>query len=417
MLSNKKSNKIMKLLVLLCIPSFLLSVSIYDIQYAEEPGDGTYPSYYNEQYVTTGGIVSAIDFLTGQFFITSSAGEAWNGLYIYDNNYQFSLGDSLTLTGRVYEYNGFTEIYPMQNHQLISSNNPLPEPVILSTNTVNSQEAYESVLVSIENVTVISEFDQYNNFLVSDGSGTCNVYDSFFRNQNLAEMLLLIPDYQFAKISGIVSYQYDNYRLNPRSLADFYSPENGVIISTETTYPTANDIFTLPLNVHYYGSVFVGESYNFTLEFDSNTLQFMDISAENTISETGEIDIQTISENTISVSFSNDFSFTNSAILLNFSFQAIEAGDTELIFSDFLINNTPLLWQKIEPISIFPAEEAIGDTITVIQKPLMNIPVLTIPEEEFEIQCIAPSSTSNWQAELIHKEKVIPLSINNAFYD
>ena len=90
--------------------SFLLGISIYDIQYTTDPGNGTYPSPYEGQIVTTGGIVNAVDFNDGRFFITSSNGGEWNGVYVYDNDQNVAVGDSVIIEAEVYEYWGFTEL-------------------------------------------------------------------------------------------------------------------------------------------------------------------------------------------------------------------------------------------------------------------------------------------------------------------
>lgn len=57
------------------------------------------------------------------------------------------------------------------------------------------------------------------------------------------------------------------------------------------------------------------------------------------------------------------------------------------------------------------AWNALGDTLTVIQMPILNVPAIHIPGETMTIVCIAPQSTTNWQAELIHKAKTIPLQV------
>ncbi|MDP3113974.1 MAG: metallophosphoesterase [Candidatus Cloacimonadaceae bacterium] len=59
---------------------------------------------------------------------------------------------------------------------------------------------------------------------------------------------------------------------------------------------------------------------------------------------------------------------------------------------------------------------AVGDTLTVIQMPILNIPAIHIPGETMTIVCIAPQTTTNWQAELIHKAKIIPLQVISAQY-
>ncbi len=56
---------------------------------------------------------------------------------------------------------------------------------------------------------------------------------------------------------------------------------------------------------------------------------------------------------------------------------------------------------------------ALGDTLTVIQQPILNIPAIHIPGEQMQIICTAPSSTTNWQAWLIHGSKSIPLELTS----
>lgn len=59
----------------------------------------------------------------------------------------------------------------------------------------------------------------------------------------------------------------------------------------------------------------------------------------------------------------------------------------------------------------------VGDELTVIQKPLLNIPAFARPGDVFPINCAASPTTSGWQAELRHKDKVVPLNILNSSYD
>ncbi len=58
----------------------------------------------------------------------------------------------------------------------------------------------------------------------------------------------------------------------------------------------------------------------------------------------------------------------------------------------------------------------VGDTLTVIQIPILNVPAIHIPGEALFITCIAPQNTTNWQARLVFGSREIPLSITNALY-
>ena len=64
-----------------------------------------------------------------------------------------------------------------------------------------------------------------------------------------------------------------------------------------------------------------------------------------------------------------------------------------------------------------PSSLAIGDTLTVIQRPLLNIPAMITPHDTLEISCAADPSTTGWAAQLRHGAISIPLSIVDATYD
>ncbi len=61
--------------------------------------------------------------------------------------------------------------------------------------------------------------------------------------------------------------------------------------------------------------------------------------------------------------------------------------------------------------------EAMGDTLTVIQRPLVNIPALLLPGQTLEIECEADPSTTGWQAELSLGALTLPLPLDQANYN
>jgi len=60
---------------------------------------------------------------------------------------------------------------------------------------------------------------------------------------------------------------------------------------------------------------------------------------------------------------------------------------------------------------------AVGDTLTLIQRPLLNIPALVVPGDTLAIECEADQLTLEWTAELRRGETGIPLEICSATYD
>lgn len=58
-----------------------------------------------------------------------------------------------------------------------------------------------------------------------------------------------------------------------------------------------------------------------------------------------------------------------------------------------------------------------GDTLTVIQRPLVNIPALVVEGDVLTIDCIAAPGTTGWSAVLQHNAIEIPLTVQNTAYD
>jgi len=68
------------------------------------------------------------------------------------------------------------------------------------------------------------------------------------------------------------------------------------------------------------------------------------------------------------------------------------------------------------PLSAISPWNAVGDTLTVIQIPILNVPAIHIPGETLAITCIAPSATASWQASLVFGNRQIPLTVTSSQY-
>ena len=60
---------------------------------------------------------------------------------------------------------------------------------------------------------------------------------------------------------------------------------------------------------------------------------------------------------------------------------------------------------------------AVGDEITLIQRPLSTIPQIATDGGTFTINCLADPSTTGWSAALHHGETTVPLGLVSAVYD
>jgi hypothetical protein len=68
--------------------------------------------------------------------------------------------------------------------------------------------------------------------------------------------------------------------------------------------------------------------------------------------------------------------------------------------------------------AMFPADAAAtGDTLTVIQRPLLNIPAIVADGGTFTVECEAGSGTTGWGAEIIHELTQVTLSILSSTYN
>jgi len=63
-----------------------------------------------------------------------------------------------------------------------------------------------------------------------------------------------------------------------------------------------------------------------------------------------------------------------------------------------------------------PAEIAIGDTLTVIARPILSIPTITVPGGQFTVEAYAPPATTGWAASLVRGSLEHTLSVSDAAY-
>jgi len=173
--------------------------------------------------VTVTGIVTAATgiFHPGRTFIEDPNGGPWSGILLWDNTITLNAeeGDEIRVTGEVFEYYGMTEIHVI-DYEIISTGNPLPPIELVTTADLMTgsprAESYESVLVHVNNVSIINDNLGYGEWLVNDGSGACRIDDDA---DNLS-YTVPTPGTLLSSITGIFIYDYDDFMLEPRYLSD-----------------------------------------------------------------------------------------------------------------------------------------------------------------------------------------------------
>ncbi len=196
--------------------------SIYDVQYNETSqgtGNDCYPSPHKDLVVTIRGIVTAV--LPGEypnFFLQTPDKGLWSGVFVYDLSVDPDRGDDLAITASVDEYFGLTEIKNVSSFEIHSSDNPMPAPENITTADLAGgcsagAEAYEGVLVRVNDVSCTTAPNEYGEWFIDDGSGPCQVDDYLYSYAaTLGE--------NFPAIVGIVHYSYGEYELLPRDGGD-----------------------------------------------------------------------------------------------------------------------------------------------------------------------------------------------------
>ena len=206
------------------------TVSIYEIQFNNTIPGGTapdtcYPSPLMGTSKVFGGIVTHMGVAQGYpDFWLQNGSEPWCGVFVYQPTYEPEPGDSVIITAEIIEYYGMTEIQGLTTYEVVSSGNPVPDPVNITPGDLAETyqagcdpdaEAYEGVLCKLTNVICVA-LDTLNQFYVADFaySDTCQIDDLIYTIPTPA-----VGD-TFLSITGIVQYSYGEYELNPRGISD-----------------------------------------------------------------------------------------------------------------------------------------------------------------------------------------------------
>ncbi len=199
--------------------------TINEIQSTITTGD---ESDYNGHVVKTSGIVTAIDY--GKYFIQDGDG-GWNGIQVSDGTNTPAIGDNITITAEVEDYD-VTVLKNVSSYTVTSSGNTLPNVTVITTGTID--ELHEGILVKIVDTEITNADAGYGEFVIDDGSGELNVDDDIYLHT------AVLNDH--ITITGVTTYSYGAWKLLPRSADDIISADATV---SSTKYTIDNDIETI----------------------------------------------------------------------------------------------------------------------------------------------------------------------------
>jgi hypothetical protein len=243
------------------------NVIIQDIQYNPF---GTDISGYIGFEVSVRGIVTADTsdlegtetgtILGPQVYIQNGSGP-WSGVNIFGTEtLLLERGDDVTVTGIVVESFLVTQISDLDDPasvQVHPSGNALPDPMPISTATINQMtsgetdaEQWEGVLVKYENITVTNEnpdgdpgpdpgsgaLRNFGDILVADVSDTntrvglqygTHQYHNYWTDSLATYPIRIIGGDTFDAITGVLWFGFGDYRLLPRKDDDFVGHTTG----------------------------------------------------------------------------------------------------------------------------------------------------------------------------------------------
>lgn len=224
-------------------------ISIYGIQYnADNPGSTGItrcPSPESGNPVTVTGVVTGVDPNDPGNFYLQDADSLWSGIYVCSSGRAVNRGDSVSFTGVVSEENldfgRYTRLEDIASFQLLKSGAAVFDPITITTGQLSGScsyraEAFEGMLVRINNFVVAGGVDADGRWLVDDGSGDVHIGNDYF-NYNPAVNESLVS------ITGVVSGFNDNngmmYVILPRDADDLViTSDRGPGISNTALTPS-----------------------------------------------------------------------------------------------------------------------------------------------------------------------------------
>jgi hypothetical protein len=166
------------------------------------------------------------DTAESAFFVQEPAGGPFSGIQVFVANagsLQIAPGDQITLTGTYDEYFDMSQIEVADASLIVvGSSGPAPAPELVDAAMIATDgamtEEYESVLVTVENVTVTDENpddpEEFGEFVVTGG---LRIDDLFFSMDDWTKPAI---GQGYASITGLLVYDFSNFKLEPRDPAD-----------------------------------------------------------------------------------------------------------------------------------------------------------------------------------------------------
>lgn len=212
------------------------SATIQEIQETTAP-DGASP--LAGTVVITEGVVSGLITGTNSGFFMQDGSGPWSGIFVFSAPTGLLVGDRVSVTGTVVEFNGQTQLATVTNTIVLSNGVSIPETTI-STAAANT-EPYESVLVTV-NAATCTASGAFGQFTVNDGTGATLTDDVIFAFPFQVGAVY--------NITGVLQFAFNEWRILPRDANDVevVTGMEDLLFAGVSLYPNpASDLLMLDL--------------------------------------------------------------------------------------------------------------------------------------------------------------------------
>lgn len=228
-------------------------------------------------FTVTGIVTVANEFNSPSYIQDNTAGIAifarGSGLF----SASVKIGDSVIVTGKLTHFRGLTQFDPVLSFQIIDSNKTV-EPLILTINDIKTQdwngyEAYEGMLVRINNVTVSATgtWTGNTNYTITDSTGSMQL--RIVNGTNLVGQT--IPTGKFDVIGALGAFKtsppYDatSYQILPRNVYDIITDLKPFILRPIVVSQVTNSSFKVYFETMHEGNTEVRYGLTQDLEIGS----------------------------------------------------------------------------------------------------------------------------------------------------
>jgi hypothetical protein len=182
----------------------------------------------------TGIVVADCTHFTSRYVLQDDMDHPWHGIWVFDPVHNWILGDKVKISGAVEERFNQTQISQVTDAVLVGKGGVV-KPIKVTTGMIATgsptAESYEGMLVELSNLGVTNSFpdapSNFGEFMVDDGSGAVRVNDLCLTFDGNTDSSFVVND-SLKTVRGILSFDFYNYKIEPRNLADVVRKTTGI---------------------------------------------------------------------------------------------------------------------------------------------------------------------------------------------